>query len=116
MGAVAIGLILFFVFRSARLSHPDHVLLFGNLDPADSAKIIGKLETMSVPYELKAEGRQVWVPSDKVLRLRMNMAEEGLPSGGTMGYELFDRSEALGTTNFQQNVNLIRALEGELAR
>jgi flagellar M-ring protein FliF len=116
MGAVAIGLIVFFVFLSSRLSVEDNVLLFGNLDPADSAKIIGKLETMGVPYEMKAEGRQVWVPSDKVLRLRMNMAEEGLPSGGSMGYELFDRSETLGTTNFVQNVNLIRALEGELAR
>jgi len=116
LGAVAIGLVLFFVFMSTKFSNPDNVLLFGNLDPADSAKIIGKLETMSVPYELKAEGRQVWVPGDKVLRLRMNMAEEGLPSGGTMGYELFDRSETLGTTNFLQNVNLVRALEGELAR
>ena len=116
MGAVALGLVIFFVFLSSRLSTPDNVLLFGNLDQADTAKIIGKLETMSVPYEMKAEGRQVWVPSDRVLRLRMNMAEEGLPSGGSMGYELFDKADALGTTNFVQNVNLIRALEGELAR
>jgi flagellar M-ring protein FliF len=116
MGAVGIALVVFFVFMSAKLSSTDNAILFGNLDPADSSKIVSKLETMGVPYEMKAEGRQVWVPSDKVLRLRMNMAEEGLPSGGSRGYELFDRADTLGSTNFVQNVNLIRALEGELAR
>ncbi len=116
MGAVGLALVLFFVFMSSRLSATDNAILFGNLDPADSSKIVGKLETMGVPYEMKAEGRQIWVPSDKVLRLRMNMAEEGLPSGGSMGYELFDRADTLGSTNFVQNVNLIRALEGELGR
>ena len=116
MGAVALALVVFFVFMSSRISATDNVLLFGNLDPADSSKIVGKLETMGVPYELKGDGHQIWVPSDKVLRLRMNMAEEGIPSGGSMGYELFDRTDTLGTTNFVQNVNLIRALEGELAR
>lgn len=116
MGAVGLALVLFFVFMSSKLSSTDNAILFGNLDPADSSKIIGKLETMGVPYEMKADGHQVWVPADKVLRLRMNMAEEGLPSGGTMGYELFDRTDTLGSTNFVQNINLIRALEGELAR
>src|SRR3546814_15431366 len=48
--------------------------------------------------------------------MRMVMAEEGLPSGGSVGYEIFDRSEGLGTTNFVQNINHVRALEGELAR
>jgi flagellar M-ring protein FliF len=116
MGAVAVALVVFFVFMSSKLSSTDNAILFGNLDPSESSKIIGKLETMGVPYELKADGHQIWVPSDKVLRLRMNMAEEGLPSGGSAGYELFDRADTLGSTNFVQNVNLIRALEGELAR
>ena len=69
-----------------------------------------------MPFEIRGDGRQVLVPSDRVLRLRMTMAEEGLPNGGSIGYEIFDRSESFGTTNFVQNVSLVRALEGELAR
>jgi flagellar M-ring protein FliF len=116
MGGVAIGILIFFIFLSARLNTADMSLLYGELDSGDSAKIIAKLETMGIPFELRAEGRQVMVPSDRVLRLRMSMAEDGLPNGGSIGYEIFDRSESFGTTNFVQNVNLVRALEGELAR
>ncbi len=116
MGAVAIGLVVFFVFLSQRLSTPDNALLFGDLDPSESAKIVGKLETMNIPYELRAGGRQILVPQDRVLRLRMTLAEDGLPSGGTVGYELFDKNDTLGTTSFVQQINLVRALEGELAR
>lgn len=116
MGGVAIGILVFFIFLSARLNTADMSLLYGELDTGDSSKIIAKLETMGIPFELRAGGRQVMVPSDRVLRLRMSMAEEGLPNGGSIGYEIFDRSESFGTTNFVQNVNLVRALEGELAR
>lgn len=116
MAGVAIGILIFFIFLSARLNTADMSMLYGELDSGDSAKIVAKLETMGIPFELRAEGRQVLVPSDRVLRLRMSMAEEGLPNGGSIGYEIFDRSESFGTTNFVQNVNLVRALEGELAR
>jgi flagellar M-ring protein FliF len=116
MGGVAIGIIVFFIFLSARLNGTDMALLYGDLDPGDSAKIVQKLESMRVPFELSGEGRRIMVPSDQALRLRMTMAQDGLPNGGSVGYELFDRSESLGTTNFVQNVNLLRALEGELAR
>lgn len=116
MGGVALGIVIFFVFLSARLNSADMALLYGDLDSGDSAKIIAKLETMGVPFELRGDGRQVLVPADRMLRLRMAMAEQGLPNGGSVGYELFDRSESFGTTNFVQNVNLVRALEGELAR
>ena len=116
MAGVAVGILVFFVFLSARLNTADLSLLYGDLDPGDSSKIISKLEAMGVPFELRSDGRQVMVPSDRVLRLRMTMAEEGLPNGGSIGYEIFDRSESFGTTNFVQNVSLVRALEGELAR
>ena len=56
------------------------------------------------------------VPKDKVARLRMKLAEGGLPKGGGVGYEIFDKSDALGATSFVQNINHLRALEGELAR
>ena len=68
-------------------------LLFGDLDRGDSSKIISKLETQSIPYELRGEGQQIFVPSQMVLRLRMQMAEDGLPSGGSVGYEIFDKSD-----------------------
>ncbi len=116
IGAVTIGLILFFVFLTSRLGGTDMTLLYGDLEQADSSKIVSRLETMNIPFELRADGRQVYVPSQQVLRLRMQMAEEGLPTGGSVGYEIFDKTDSLGTTNFVQNVNLLRALEGELAR
>lgn len=116
MGGVAVGILVFFIFLSARLNTADLSLLYGDLDSGDSSKIISKLEAMGVPFELRGDGRQVMVPTDRVLRLRMSMAEEGLPNGGSIGYEIFDRSESFGTTNFVQNVSLVRALEGELAR
>lgn len=116
VGGVAIGLIIFFVFLTSRLGGNDMSLLFGELEGSDSGKIVSKLETMNVPYELRADGRQVFVPSQQVLRLRMQLAEDGLPTGGSIGYEIFDKSDSLGTTNFVQNVNLLRALEGELSR
>lgn len=116
IGGVAIGLIIFFVFLTSRLGGTDMTLLFGELDRGDSSKIVSKLETQNIPYELRGEGQQIFVPSQMVLRLRMQMAEDGLPAGGSVGYEIFDKSDSLGTTNFVQNVNLLRALEGELAR
>jgi flagellar M-ring protein FliF len=116
MAGVGVGILIFFVFLSARLNTADLSLLYGDLDSGDSSKIISKLEAMGVPFELRGDGRQVMVPSDRVLRLRMSMAEDGLPNGGSIGYEIFDRSESFGTTNFVQNVSLVRALEGELAR
>jgi flagellar M-ring protein FliF len=116
MAGVAVSIVLFFVFLSAKLNTADMALLYGDIDPGDSAKIVAKLETMQIPFELRAGGRQIYVPSDRTLRLRMSLAQEGLPNGGTMGYEIFDRGDSFGTTNFVQNVNLVRALEGELAR
>ena len=116
IGAVAIGIIVFFVFLSARLNSIDMSLLYADLDSGDTSKIVSKLESMGIPFKLRAGGRQIMVPSDQALRLRMTMAEEGLPNGGSVGYEIFDRSESFGVTNFVQNINLLRALEGELAR
>ncbi len=116
IGGVALGLVLFFVFLSSRLSTPDMALLYADLDQGDSSKIVAKLESMGIPYQLAANGNRIMVPSDQALRLRMTMAQEGLPTGGSIGYEIFDKSESLGTTNFIQNINLLRALEGELAR
>lgn len=116
LGAVVGGLLIFAIFLATRLGSPTMGLLYGNLDIEDSAEVVAQLESRGVPYEIHANGSQILVPQDRVLRLRMAMAEEGLPKGGSIGYEIFDRPEGFGTTDFVQNVNLLRALEGELAR
>jgi flagellar M-ring protein FliF len=91
-------------------------LLYGELELQDSAAIVSRLEALGVAFRLQGDGRAILVPADQALRLRMTLAEEGLPRGGTVGDEIFDQQSALGTTDFLANVNLRRALEGELAR
>lgn len=116
MGAVAVGLIGFFVFLMLRLSQPQFAVLFTELPFEDSIEIVRKLEGMNVPHKLRQEGSVILVPKERVLRLRMKLAEDGLPAGGTIGYEIFDKGDTLGATSFVQNVNRLRAIEGELAR
>jgi flagellar M-ring protein FliF len=116
IGILAAGFVAFFVFLTSRLTSPTMALLYSGLDPADASKIVAKLDSMAVPYKLEAGGTQVHVPNDQVAKLRMTVAQEGLPSGGSMGYEIFDRSESLGTSNFVLNIHHLRALEGELSR
>ncbi len=116
MALVAAGIVAFFIFLTSRLATPDMSLLYAELDSPDSGQIVSRLEQMNLPYRLSGDGSQIFVPSDQVGRLRVAMAEDGLPSGGSMGYEIFDRADGLGSTNFVQSVNHLRALEGELAR
>jgi flagellar M-ring protein FliF len=116
MAAVTLALIGFFSFLMIQMTTPQMVPLFTDLSVDDSASIIKDLERQAVPYQLKSDGTIIMVPKDKVARLRMKLAESGLPKGGGVGYEIFDKTDALGTTSFIQNINHLRALEGELAR
>ncbi|MBC8159245.1 MAG: flagellar M-ring protein FliF, partial [Alphaproteobacteria bacterium] len=116
MGAVVLGLIAFFIYLTTRLAAPQMGLLFGDLDSSESARIITHLQGQNIPYDTGKNGTEINVPSGQVASLRISLAEQGIPSGGTIGYEIFDSADALGSTNFVQNVNLVRALEGELAR
>jgi len=116
LGAVGVASIVFFVYLSSRIGAPGMALLYADLDTKDSAQIVAKLETANVPFELKAGGAQIYVAADKALRMRMSLAQEGLPRGGSVGYEIFDRSEGVGSSSFVQNINRLRALEGELSR
>lgn len=116
MGSVVLGLLLFFVFVSMRVSAPEMKLLYDDLSAIDSGAIAGKLEQNEIPYKVSEDGARVSVPEDAVGRARMLLAQEGLPNGGSMGYEIFDNQSGFGTTNFVQNINQVRALEGELAR
>jgi flagellar M-ring protein FliF len=116
LGAIGFALIAFFVFVVARMTSPGYGLLYSGLDPSDSSQIVQRLDAQNIPYQLKADGAEIMVPQDQVTKLRLSLAGEGIPSGGSIGYEIFDRADALGTTNFVQQINQIRALEGELAR
>jgi flagellar M-ring protein FliF len=116
MIAVTAALIGFFAFVIMRVTTPQMTTLFTDLSIEDSSSIIKDLERQGITYELRNEGSVILVPKDKVTRLRMKLAEGGLPKGGGVGYEIFDKSDALGTTSFVQNINHLRALEGELAR
>lgn len=116
LAAIAFALIAFFTFIVTRLATPGMTLLYSGLDPSDSGQIVQRLDTQNVPYEIRGDGSQIYVPQDQVAKLRLSLASEGIPAGGSIGYEIFDRADALGTTNFVQQINQIRALEGELAR
>ena len=116
LAATGIAVLGFFIFLSSRLSSGGMALLYGDLDPQDSGQIIQTLQSKNIPYDIKAGGKQIFVPGDQVLQLRVSLAESGLPGGGSVGYEIFDNNQGIGTTNFVQNINLVRALEGELAR
>ncbi|MCP4617413.1 MAG: flagellar M-ring protein FliF [Bradyrhizobium sp.] len=116
MVAVTAALIGFFAFVIMRVTTPQMTTLFTDLSTEDSSAIIKDLERQAIPFELRNEGAVIMVPKDKVTRLRMKLAESNLPKGGGVGYEIFDKSDALGTTSFVQNINHMRALEGELAR
>lgn len=116
MAAVTLALIGFFSFLMIQMTAPQMVPLFTDLSVDDSASIIKDLERQAITYQLKNDGTIIMVPKDKVARLRMKLAESGLPKGGGVGYEIFDKSDALGATSFVQNINHLRALEGELSR
>lgn len=118
IGGGGIVMLIFLIYLVARLSSPPMEMLFGGLELADSNQIVNRLQSEKVPYELRNGGSEVWVPSDKKLDLRVKLAENQLPSGGSVatGYELFDKSDMMGSTSFVQNVNLLRAMEGELSR
>ncbi len=117
MGGVAVGLIAFIIFFATRFSAAPMELLYGNLSATDSREITKQLELSGIPFKNGGTNNaEIMVPTEQVTSVRMQMAELGLPSGGTVGYEVFDNMDSLSATNFMQNVNLVRALEGELGR
>jgi flagellar M-ring protein FliF len=116
VGGVILALVAFFIFLMTRLGTPQMELLYSGLSQDDSRQIVDILSREKIPYDISQDGAEVFVSSDQVGNMRLKIAENGLPSGGNVGYEVFDNAESIGSTNFQQNVNLVRALEGELSR
>ncbi|HEY3917814.1 MAG TPA: flagellar basal-body MS-ring/collar protein FliF [Stellaceae bacterium] len=113
---ITAGTIAFFYYLAAKVNTPEMGLLFSDLDLKDSGDIVQKLEGMNEPYELRDQGAQVLVPVNDVMKLRMSLAAQGLPQGGSIGYEIFDKTDQFGPSQFVENINQLRALEGELER
>ncbi len=116
MAMVALGLLGFFAFTVIRANQEPMALLYNDLTPDDAAAITRELDTRSVAFQLQNDGRSIFVPKDMVARLRIDLAATGIPAGGVVGYEIFDRTDSFSATSFLQNINQLRALEGELAR
>ena len=116
LAGVAVALLAGIGFLAMRANTPAMALLYGDLDQRDAGAVVLSLERARIPFRIVANGTQIMVPAEQVARLRLTLAREGLPAGGSVGYELFDRGESLTTTPFQQDMNRMRALEGELSR
>jgi flagellar M-ring protein FliF len=109
--AVVVGVLTFSILSTQK----SYAYLFTDLSPEDAAAIAGKLKELKVPYRVDAAGTAIEVLDERVHELRLDLAGQGLPRGGGVGFEIFDKSH-LGATEFEQRINLRRALEGELAR
>ncbi len=96
-------------------SKTEYDVLYSGLSPEDAANVVAKLKEQRIEYQLAESGRAVLVPADRVYETRLNLAAEGLPRGGGVGFEIFDQT-SLGTTDFVQKLNYQRAVQGELAR
>ncbi|HEX4636984.1 MAG TPA: flagellar basal-body MS-ring/collar protein FliF, partial [Rhizomicrobium sp.] len=105
----------FFLYIAGAITEPPKTILYAGLESRDAAQVTAKLDAMNVKYDAKGDGGTILVPADQVTKLRMALAQDNLPAAG-IGYEIFDKSDAFGTTAFVQNINHQRALEGELAR
>ncbi|MBU0721312.1 flagellar M-ring protein FliF [bacterium] len=116
-GAV-IGIISFLIFMvlytAKKNSQNSYEILFDSLNPADAAKVVEQLEKDNIPYEIH-DNNVIKVPRDVVYKQRISIAAQGIPKNSGVGFELFDKQE-FGATSFDQNVKLLRALEGELSR
>lgn len=110
--AAAIAVVLALVLWAKT---PDYRVLYNNLSDEDGGAIVTQLTQMNIPYQFAENGGALMVPADKVHELRLRLAQQGLPKGGSVGFELMDK-EKFGISQFSEQINYQRALEGELAR
>ena len=112
---IGAGLAAVFFAVTMQLGQPKS-LLYSNLDLKEAGTITAALDQAGVKYEVKGDGSTIMVPRDEVAATRLMLSAKGLPTAGSVGYEIFDEANALGQTDFVQQLNRQRALEGELAR
>ena len=115
MGSLTLAALILIPVMISWANKPSYAVAYTGLSEADAAQIVQKLDENSIPYQLKNSGT-IQVPTDQVYPVRLLMAREGLPQSSTVGYELFSGSSMLGMTEFAQQVNYQRAVEGELER
>ena len=113
---VAAGVAAVLVAVMLRIGQAPDAMLYSNLDLREASEITAALDQAGVKYSSKGDGSTIFVSRDEVGTARMLLAQKGLVTSGSVGYELFDEQSVLGQTEFQQNLNAKRALEGELAR
>ncbi len=116
LAAVAIGMLGMLALMTLRGTTDQMALFYGDLDTRDAAQMVDLLGRNHVPYRIAPNGSQIMVPAEQVPDARLMLAKDGLPSGGSVGYEIFDRGDTFAPTDFQQKINETRALEGELVR
>ena len=97
------------------LNEPTYTSLYSDLTSEDASKVLEYLNAQKIPYKIEDNGKSVQVPKDKLYETRLSLAGKGIPTSGTIGYELFDKS-TMGMSEFMQKLNYKRSLEGELAR
>ncbi|MCP3892335.1 MAG: flagellar M-ring protein FliF, partial [Desulfobulbaceae bacterium] len=115
LGAVAVISIGLFATIIIQARTADYQLLYGNLNEGDAASMVEWLKTQNVPYQLSNNGKNISIPADGVHESRLSLAAAGLPQGGGVGFEIFDK-QSFALTDFVQKVNYSRALQGELSR
>ncbi len=115
IGGVVLASVLSFTLLIMLANRTDYRPLFTNLTSEDAGEIVKKLKEAKTPYRIAQDGKGIMVPADRVYELRLSLASEGLPQGGGVGFEIFDRKN-FGMTEFVQKLNYQRALQGELAR
>ena len=115
LGAIATALLIGSMLLLWNMRHIRYETLYANMDPQEASAVVEQLKVRDVPYRLTHGGRTIEVPSGRVYEVRLDMASQNLPRGGTVGYEIFDKTN-LGMTDFLQKVNYHRALEGELTK
>jgi flagellar M-ring protein FliF len=113
---VAAGVAAVLVALMLRVGETPTALLYSNLDLREAAEVTAALDQAGIKYEARGDGSTILVNRDDVGTARLMLAEQGLVTSGSVGYELFDAQSALGQTEFQQNMNRKRAIEGEIAR
>lgn len=115
LGGIGAAALIAFYFIFVASKSPSMVVAYSGLAPEDSAAIADQLESDGVPYTIGGGGSTVSVPANQVAEVRIKLAQSGLPKGGSVGLEIFDKTN-FGATDFVQQVNFRRGLEGELAR
>ncbi len=116
LGMVAVVLLGLLAVLATRTPTERMALLYADLDGREAAQMVDALDHQKIPYQLGAGGTEILVPTDRVASARILLAKDGLPSGGSIGYELLDRADSLTATQAQQRMAEQRALEGELSR